>query len=89
MFTNVWKQLLSAMITSSSLAVKCALLGSSSHLRSMVRIRCRMEGSVVPARTDCPVMSITNVDRKCLRWSADKVSAEGTATAWQATWKLQ
>lgn len=69
------------MMTSSSLAVKCALAGSSNHLRSMVRMRCRMDGSVVPARTDCPVISITSVDKKCLRWSGDRVSARGTATA--------
>ena len=42
------------MMTNSSLAVRCAQLGSSSHLRNIVRTRCRMEGSVVPARTDCP-----------------------------------
>lgn len=69
------------MMTSSSFAVRCALAGSSSHLRSMVRMRCRMDGSVVPALTDCPVISITNVDRKCFRWSGDRVSASGTATA--------
>ena len=44
-------------------------------------MRCKMDGSVVPDLTDCPVISMTRVERKCLRWSADRVRAEGTATA--------
>ena len=76
------------MMTSSSFAVSTGapVRGSSSQARSMLSTVNMMAGSVCPARTLCPVISMTRVERKCLRWSGESTRAEGTAAAAVVGW---